>query len=170
VEALVGDALDHAEHANEALRELVHGILPSALALGGLASGIEESVSHLDVPVSVSVVRDRFAPEIEANAYFVVAEALTNVAKHSRAQTAEVTARVENGVLHVAVRDDGVGDASPDGSGLMGIRDRVLALGGTLRIDSPHGSGTRIDVELPLSTPAAAGQSELATAPPAGSP
>jgi signal transduction histidine kinase len=98
----------------------------------------------------VDVPRDRFAPEVEASAYFVVAEALTNVAKHSGARRADVTAWVDEGVLCVDVRDDGVGGARPDGRGLLGLDDRLATLGGRLRIESPPGRGTRIAATLPL--------------------
>jgi signal transduction histidine kinase len=150
VEPLVGEALDHAEQANAELRELARGILPAILAGGGLAAGVRALVSRLRVPVDVDVPRDRFPPEIEASAYFVVAEALTNVAKHADARSANVTARVDDGVLSVHVRDDGVGGARADGSGLLGLNDRVAAMGGRLEIESPPGDGTRIAATLPL--------------------
>jgi signal transduction histidine kinase len=105
------------------------------------------------VPVDVDVPRDRFPPEIEASAYFVVSEALTNVAKHADAQSANVTARVDDGELRVHVRDDGVGGARADGNGLLGLNDRVAAMGGRLDIESPPGDGTRIDATLPLQRP-----------------
>jgi signal transduction histidine kinase len=101
------------------------------------------------LPVSIEVTADRFAPEIEANAYFVVAEALTNLAKHSRARSATVAGWVEGSHLHVDVSDDGLGGARPEGSGLRGLADRVAALGGGMRIDSPSGRGTRIIATLP---------------------
>jgi signal transduction histidine kinase len=88
---------------------------------------------------------------VEATAYFVVAEALTNVAKHSGASTATVVARVDDGALQIRVRDDGVGGARADGTGLLGLRDRVAALGGRLQVESRPGSGTRIVAALPLS-------------------
>jgi signal transduction histidine kinase len=96
------------------------------------------------------VPEDRFAPQIEASAYFVVAEALTNVAKHSDARHANVAARLDDGSLRLEISDDGAGGASPDGSGLLGMRDRVVTLGGRLEVDSPPGRGTRIAVTLPL--------------------
>jgi signal transduction histidine kinase len=89
-------------------------------------------------------------PEIEASAYFIVAEALTNVVKHSQATRAEVTVAVEHDTLIVAVRDDGTGGADPSGHGLVGISDRAAALGGRLRIDSSPGAGTELAAELPL--------------------
>jgi signal transduction histidine kinase len=90
------------------------------------------------------------APEIEASAYFVVAEALTNVVKHARATRANVAGSVGDGVLRVEVRDDGAGGADSEGHGLLGLADRVAALGGRLRIDSPRGAGTVLTAELPL--------------------
>jgi signal transduction histidine kinase len=153
VEPLVDEALDQAEQANAELRELAHGILPAILAGGGLAAGVRALVSRLRVPVDVDVPRDRFPPEIEASAYFVVSEALTNVAKHADAQSANVTARVDDGELRVHVRDDGVGGARADGNGLLGLNDRVAAMGGRLDIESPPGDGTRIDATLPLQRP-----------------
>jgi signal transduction histidine kinase len=152
VEQLVGEALRHAEHGNAELRELAHGILPSVLTRGGLAEGVDALVMRLDVPVTVDVTRERAAPEIEASAYFVVAEALTNVVKHAEATRAQVTAAIADGLLRIEVRDDGIGGADPDGQGLVGLADRVAALGGRLLIDSAQGEGTALIAELPLSS------------------
>jgi signal transduction histidine kinase len=102
------------------------------------------------LPISVQVTRDRFRPEIEANAYFVVAEALTNLAKHSRARSGAVAAWVEDRQLHVDIRDDGVGGARSEGAGLKGLADRVAALGGQVQIESPQGRGTQVTATLPL--------------------
>ena len=148
-DALLAEALDHAEHGNTELRELAHGILPAVLTRGGLADGVGALVSRLDLPVHVDVTRRRVAPEIEASAYFVVAEALTNVVKHARATRADVAASVGDDMLRVEVRDDGIGGADPEGHGLLGLADRVAALGGRLRIDSPPGAGTVLSAELP---------------------
>src|SRR6185503_18085043 len=93
---------------------------------------------------------DRLPAPIEATAYFIVAEALTNVAKHARATSAAVAAQVENGSLRVEVRDDGVGGARPDGSGLQGLRDRLAALDGRLRIESPADGGTLVAATIPI--------------------
>jgi len=89
-------------------------------------------------------------PLIEATAYFVVAEALTNVAKHASAGHAEVVARIENGMLRVEVRDDGVGGASPTGTGLVGLADRLAVFDGRLEVDTPPGAGTRLTATIPL--------------------
>jgi PAS domain S-box-containing protein len=149
-EALLAQALDHAEQGNAELRELAHGILPSVLTRGGLLAGVDALTSRLDLDVRVDIMRTRLPPEIEASAYFIVAEALTNVVKHSQAQSADVVAAVGDGRLRVEVCDDGIGGADPDSHGLLGIRDRVAALGGQLRIDSPPGAGTVLIAELPV--------------------
>jgi signal transduction histidine kinase len=150
-EALVAEALEHAEQGKVELRELAHGILPAALTRGGLRAGVNAIVTRLDVPVVAHVPAGRFPAEVEASAYFVVAEALTNVVKHAHAGLAEVTASAENGRLHVEIRDDGIGGADPAGHGLVGMGDRVTALGGRLRIESPGGGGTLVAATLPLS-------------------
>jgi signal transduction histidine kinase len=149
--SLLGQALELAEQGNEELRELAHGILPAVLTRGGLRAGVRSVVSRLDVPVQVDIPPERFPAEIEASAYFIVAEALTNVVKHSRAGRAEVRASVEDAMLHIEVRDDGIGGADPGGHGLVGMGDRVTALGGHVRIDSPAAGGTVVAATLPLS-------------------
>jgi len=149
---LVGDALEQAEQSNRELRELAHGILPAALERGGLRAGVDAFVGRLDLPVGLDVPAERFPAEIEASAYFIVAEALTNVVKHAHADHAQVTVSVQNGVLHVQVRDDGIGGADPDGHGLVGLGDRATALGGRLQIESPRGGGTLLAATLPLPT------------------
>lgn len=88
---------------------------------------------------------------VEATAYFVIAEALTNVAKHAHARHATVTARVEDGTLQVRVVDDGAGGALPEGSGLLGLADRLAVLDGQLRVESPIGGGTLVAADIPLS-------------------
>jgi GAF domain-containing protein len=150
-ESLLSEALAHAEQGNAELRELAHGILPAVLTRGGLRAGIDAVVMRLDFPVRVDITAERFPEEIEASAYFIVAEALTNVVKHSHAEHAEVRASVEDGMLHLEVRDDGIGGADPSGHGLVGMGDRVAALGGRLRIESPAGGGTLVAAALPFS-------------------
>jgi signal transduction histidine kinase len=98
----------------------------------------------------VDVSDQRFPPAIEASAYFVVAEALTNVVKHSGAERAEVRASAGDGVLQVEIRDNGAGGATPDGAGLVGLDDRVSAVGGRLRVESPPDGGTLVVAALPL--------------------
>ena len=148
--ALVSEALDETEQAMAELRELAHGILPGVLKHGGLRAGVQALVSRTPVPVENSVSVDRLPAAVEATAYFVVAEALTNVAKHARAGRATVTARVKDGTLRVQVRDDGVGGARPDGSGLLGLADRLAVHDGDLRVESPADGGTVVAATIPL--------------------
>ena len=143
-------ALDQAERTIVELRELAHGILPSVLSRGGLRAGAEALASRMPVPVEIGVSVGRLPPAVEATAYFVVAEALTNVAKHASAAHAAVVARIDDGTLLVEVRDDGVGGASADGTGLVGLADRLAVLDGRLEVDSPPGGGTRLTAAIPL--------------------
>jgi signal transduction histidine kinase len=147
---LVAEALEQAERANVELRELAHGILPAALTRGGLRAGLDALASRMPVPVEIDAPAGRLPTAIEATAYFVAAEALTNVAKHARAGRVEVTAQIRDGTLMVQVRDDGVGGARPGGSGLVGLADRLAALDGRLRIDSPPDGGTLLAATIPL--------------------
>jgi signal transduction histidine kinase len=150
-ESLIREAVEQAEQGNSELRELAHGILPPVLTHGGLRAGVRSVVRRLDLPVQVDVPAERFPAEIEASAYFIVAEALTNVVKHANAARAQVRASLEDRMLHVEVRDDGIGDADPRGHGLLGIADRAAALGGRLSIENPVGGGTLVAATLPLS-------------------
>ena len=148
---LLEEALSHAESATNELRELSHGILPDALRQGGVRAGIEALVSRLRLPVSTSVTGERLPDVLEATAYFIVAEALTNEVRHAGARSAKVTAAIQDGGLWLQVSDDGVGGALPDaGSGLLGLRDRAAAVNGDLVVHSPPGEGTIITARLPL--------------------
>jgi GAF domain-containing protein len=147
---LLTEALDHAQQATGELRELAHGILPPVLTQGGLRAGVYALASRMPVPVEIDVSVDRMPAAVEATAYFVVAEALTNVAKHARAQRASVAARIEDGTFQVQVRDDGAGGALPDGSGLLGLADRLAVLDGQLRVESPLDGGTLVAAAIPL--------------------
>jgi PAS domain S-box-containing protein len=149
--ALLADALGHAERATAELRELAHGILPAVLTRGGLRAGVDALASRMPVPVENAVSVGRLPAVVEATAYFVVAEALTNVAKHARANRATVTACVEDNILQVRVRDDGVGGALPDGSGLLGLADRLAVLDGQLHVQSPIDGGTLVAANIRLS-------------------
>jgi PAS domain S-box-containing protein len=151
VQALVGEALEQAERSNTELRELAHGILPPALTRGGLRAGVDTLVQRIDLPVEIEIPDGRFPAEIEASAYFVIAEALTNVMKHAHAKSAKVMASVKERSLCIEVRDDGIGGADADGHGLVGVNDRVSALGGRLEVKSPAGDGTLLSATLPLS-------------------
>ena len=150
-EPLVAEALDTAQDAMSELRELAHGILPTVLTRGGLRAAVDAFASRLDLPVDVEVPLSRLPPAIEASAYFIVAEALTNVVKHAQAGRAKVRAVVDDGALDLEVRDDGVGGADPHGPGVLGIADRIDALGGTLHIGSAERGGTVLAARLPLS-------------------
>jgi PAS domain S-box-containing protein len=147
---LLDEALSNGEQAVAELRELAHGILPEVLTRGGLRAGVDALASRMPVPVENRVSVDRLPATVEATAYFVVAEALTNVAKHARAEHAAVIARVEAGILRVEVHDDGVGGARPDGSGFVGLADRLAVLDGRLRVESPADGGTHITADIRL--------------------
>jgi signal transduction histidine kinase len=147
---LVTEALHQAQGATVELRELAHGIMPAVLTRGGLRAGVDALASRMPVPVENDVSVGRLPATIEATAYFVVAEALTNVAKHAHAGHAAVTAQVEDDTLAVQVRDDGVGGAQPDGTGLLGLADRLAVLDGRLRVDSPADGGTVVAASIPL--------------------
>jgi signal transduction histidine kinase len=151
--ALVSEALEQAERATEELRELAHGILPGVLTRGGLRAAVEVLASRVTVPVAMDVSVGRLPAAAEATAYFVIAETLTNVAKHSDAAGAAVTAHAGNGVLEIEVQDDGVGGARAAGSGLLGLADRLAAVDGRLRIETPAGGGTLVAASIPLTPP-----------------
>ena len=148
--ALVTKALENAERAMAELRELAHGILPAVITRGGLRAGVDALASRMSLPVKNRVAVGRLPAPVEATAYFVVSEALTNVAKHAHARHAEVVAQIEDGTLAVQVRDDGTGGARPEGSGLVGLADRLAALDGQLRVESPADGGTLVAAAIPL--------------------
>jgi len=153
VEQLLTTTVDDLQVAVEELRELAHGIHPTILAEGGLAAALDTLASRSPVPVTVDATPERFAPDVEADAYFVASEALANVAKHANATRATVAAQCENGRLRIEVADDGRGGASLDaGTGLRGLADRVEARGGLLRVESPPSGGTRIVAEVPCAS------------------
>jgi signal transduction histidine kinase len=149
-DALVDEALEQAETANAELRDLSHGILPTVLIRDGLRAGIDALVARAGIPVTASVTEARLPPAVEASAYFIVAEALTNVAKHAGATRASIEARIDETTFYLEIRDDGAGGARLDGTGLVGLQDRITVLGGHLRLKSPPGGGTEIAVTLPL--------------------
>jgi signal transduction histidine kinase len=134
------------------LREISRGIHPAVLSEGGLRPALRTLAGRSAVPVELDVeTQQRFPDRIEVAAYYVVSEALTNAAKHARATRVNVAVEATDGVLRVAVRDDGAGGADPArGSGLVGLHDRVDALGGRIDIVSPRGGGTTLVIELPL--------------------
>jgi signal transduction histidine kinase len=149
---LIAEAREEAQLAVKEIRELARGIHPALLSERGLGPALEALASRAPVPVAVTGVPEApLQPAVEAAAYFVTAEALTNVAKYAHANEAAVTVCLEERHLSVEVADDGVGGADPStGSGLRGLRDRVDALDGRFEVDSPRGGGTRLRVEIPL--------------------
>ena len=136
------------------IRELARGVHPAILSEAGLGAALASLADRMPIPVAIDDGVDRRLPAaVEATAYFVVAEALTNAIKHADAGRVEVRTSVADDRLRVEVNDDGRGGADPaNGTGLTGIQDRVAALGGTIRIDSEHGVGTRLEMELPCAS------------------
>jgi signal transduction histidine kinase len=135
--------------AIDELRELARGVRPAGLD-DGLAAALRELAARSVLATRVKVTEERFEDRLETAAYFVVSEALTNAAKHARASEVAVNAVRRNGSLVVTVRDDGIGGAvASDGFGLLGMSDRVAALGGSVSVDSPRGRGTTVTAELP---------------------
>ena len=151
IAALVRQARAEATAANAELRDLARGIAPPVLSDRGLAAAVEALGTRAPVPVTVDAMLGRRPPPVvESAAYFVVAESLTNVAKHAPQASATVTIRLDDDTLDVIVADDGPGGADlAAGSGLEGLRRRVAALDGEMEIASPAGEGTRIEVKLP---------------------
>jgi signal transduction histidine kinase len=149
--ALIESASKEAREVITELRELARGIHPAVLTQTGLAGAVQALAERSPVPTTIAEVPpQRFPAAIEATAYFVVSEALANVAKHSHAGAARVTIRALPDSLVVTVSDDGTGGATPDGgSGLRGLSDRVAAAGGRLHIDSPPGAGTCLEADIP---------------------
>lgn len=139
----------------EELREIAHGIHPGRLASGGLRLALKTLSRRAPMPVAIELgTLDRFPEHVEMSAYYVVAEALTNAAKHANASAATVELEATEDVLRLSVSDDGVGGADfGRGTGLLGLKDRVEALGGRILLDSPRGGGTTLRVELPLNVP-----------------
>ncbi len=149
VAALLRDAREEASAAIAELRDLARGIAPPVLADRGLAAAVEALAQRSSAEVTVDArIPRRLPPVVETAAYFVVAEALTNVAKHARGASARVTLREQGARPLVEVADDGPGGADPSGSGLEGLRARVEALDGALAIDSPAGGPTVVRAEL----------------------
>jgi signal transduction histidine kinase len=157
-------AAEEAQAALVDLRDLAVGIHPLILTDSGLEAAVESLADRSPVDVTVEIGPDRYAPNVEGAAYFVIAEALTNVAKYAKARTATVRATGQHGVLRIEVADDGIGGADMrSGTGLRGLVDRLAVLDGVLSVDSPVGGGTRICAQIPFvranASPAPAGSS-----------
>ena len=151
LEALLKAAAEELDRALEELRELARGLHPAALTEQGVSSALRALGRRLPVNVTVDEFDERLPEHLEATAYYIGSEALTNVAKHARATEARVTFAREGDLLRFEIVDDGRGGADPrDGSGILGLRDRAEAVGGTLFVISPPGKGTTVTATLPL--------------------
>ena len=152
VAELIKEAVVSTERAYDELRELARGLHPVILATNGLAPALKGIALRSPIPVMLDLqTHDRFPERIEVTAYYVTSEALTNAAKHSQASAVHVTLTATDGDVRLSISDDGIGGADPAcGSGLIGLKDRVEAAGGTITIHSPIGEGTELLVELPL--------------------
>jgi signal transduction histidine kinase len=131
------------------LRDLAHGIHPAVLTQAGLGPALADVAERLPLPVRLTVPATRVAPAVEATAYYVVCEALTNAVKHAKANGATVTIAIAGSELTMEIADDGVGGARQQGQGLSNIVDRVSALDGEVTVVSPEGAGTRLEVRIP---------------------
>jgi signal transduction histidine kinase len=147
-------AIAQATTAIEELREISRGIHPAILTKGGLAPALRALTSRSPIPVQLDVRVNRRLPDhVEVSAYYIVAEALTNAAKHARASAVTVIVEADVAVLRADICDNGVGGADfAGGTGLLGLKDRIEALGGHIDLHSPRGAGTSLRVELPLAT------------------
>ena len=151
---LLEQSLSHSQGAYDDLRRLAHGILPAALEQGGLKTAVEALAADAPLLVRCEVLAERLPDAVETTAYFVIAEALTNVIKHADARSARVRATCAQDQLTVQIADDGRGGAGPSGgSGLVGLADRVGAAAGTITVTSPPAGGTTIEAVLPLASP-----------------
>jgi signal transduction histidine kinase len=147
---LLAQAEEELQTALRELRDLARGIHPTILSEQGLGPAVRSLADRAPVPVRVEAVDERYPAPVEAAVYFVVAEALANIAKHAGARSAVVSLARANGKLVVEINDDGRGGAVAHvGGGLQGLADRVAAAGGTLAIVSDHGAGTSLHVEVP---------------------
>jgi signal transduction histidine kinase len=153
LEAQLSGVADGLASVQNELREIARGIHPAILIESGLGPALKTLSRRSPVPVELDVSNGARLPErVEVTAYYVVSEALTNAAKHADATVVHVDVHPVDGALRVSVRDDGAGGADPTaGSGLVGLRDRVEALGGRISVESPVGTGTSVRAELPLS-------------------
>jgi PAS domain S-box-containing protein len=151
VRPIIATAREELALALEELRELARGIHPAVLTDRGLVAAVEGLVGRTPLPVRAEVWPERLDPAVEAAAYYVIAESLTNVVKYAQASVAEVRVTIEDGMLVTSVSDDGVGGADPTaGSGLRGLADRVAALDGALTVESEPGAGTTVRATLPV--------------------
>jgi signal transduction histidine kinase len=155
LETEIGKVVDELHGAVEDLREIARGIHPAILSEGGLGPALRTLARRAAIPVELEVAATGRLPEpVEVAAYYLVSEALTNATRHARASVVQVDIGASGGALRVRVRDDGAGGADAlQGSGLVGLKDRIEALGGTFSIHSPAGGGTTVSCELPVPAP-----------------
>jgi signal transduction histidine kinase len=152
LEAAIGKVADELTGVVEDLREIARGIHPAILSKGGLGPALRTLARRAAIPVELDVAALGRLPEpVEVAAYYVISEALTNATRHGHASAMSIVLEERDGCLHLSIRDDGAGGADPArGSGLIGLRDRAEALGGSLEVSSPPGEGTLILAQLPL--------------------
>ena len=155
LEGALARVADRLSSVFDELREISHGIHPAILSEGGLKPALEALRRRSAVPVELDLHTERRLPEpVEVAAYYVVSEALTNAAKHAHASVVHVEVDTHDATLQLAIRDDGIGGADlGEGSGLLGLSDRIEVLGGTLQVTSPAGNGTTVLVKIPLEGP-----------------
>jgi signal transduction histidine kinase len=159
VAELMEEALAGAQRGMNEVQEIARGIHPRILSSGGLRPALETLAERSPIAVTVEMQTDARVPEnVEVTGYYVASEALTNAAKHAEASEVRITVGVDDGWVVLTIRDNGVGGADRSrGSGLIGLHDRVAALGGTLAVESEPGAGTTLTARIPVVTPAAAG-------------
>jgi PAS domain S-box-containing protein len=150
---MLGAVVEETQAAIDELRALGAGLHPAVLTHRGLLGAVESLTARTPVPVEIDVTRERFPDLVEATAYFVIAEALANVAKHAGAEHTRVAVTRDGELLRVVVEDDGRGGADPSGSGLSGLADRVAAIDGALTVSEARGGGTRLEATLPAAGP-----------------
>ena len=162
LEDVVSRAAEGLASVIDELREISRGIHPAILSERGLEPALRALCRRSAVPVELDLDAERRLPEpVESAAYYVVSEALTNAAKHAHASVVNVELDTRDTILQLAIRDDGIGGADLSrGSGLVGLSDRIEALGGTLQVTSPVGTGTRLQIEVPLGVQSSAASPE----------
>jgi len=150
---LLSEAQDQLQAALHELRELARGIHPAILNEKGLQAAINSLIDRSPIPVRTDIECDRLPSPVEIAAYFVVSEALANIVKHAEAQAVSISVRLVDDRLVIEVSDNGHGGATPNaGSGLQGLADRIGALSGSFRLESPAGLGTTVHAEIPCAS------------------
>ena len=157
--ARIAGAVRGLQEVVEGIQEISRGIHPAIVSRGGLGAAVRALGRRSPVPVELDVQGDRrMSEQAEVAAYYVVSEALTNVAKHAEASVISVSLVFDDSVLHLTIADDVVGGADPrTGSGLVGLSDRIEALGGTFEVVSPAGVGTTLEMTIPITPPGTSG-------------